>query len=296
MNDTRLTAFAAVAESGGFTKGAEKLLVSQPAVSLQVAELESSLGVKLFDRLPRGIRLTTAGELLLGYAQRISRLHRDAEQSVRDLLGLQSGRLTIGASLTIGSYLMPKVICEFYRAHPAIEISMEIANTHEIQIRLAEGKLDLGFTEGLIESDRLESAVFATDELVAVAPPKHPLVGKRRVTAKHVCAEPLILREPGSGTRAVVERALRSRGLSVRPTLSLGSAEAVKSAVLSGIGLAIMSRLAVARELAEGSLVMIPMTDLQIRRDLHRLWLRGSEPSPAAGKFVSLMQRDTERK
>ena len=162
MNRNHLAAFCAVAEAGGFTRGAEALLVSQPTLSQQVAELEASLGTKLLDRLPRGTRLTEAGELLLSQARRISAMEQDAEQSVRELVGLARGRLVVGASLTIGSYFLPPVVCEFRRRHPHLDFEMEIANTHEIQSKLVAGELHLAMTEGFIESEELEAHVLRT--------------------------------------------------------------------------------------------------------------------------------------
>ncbi len=291
MNRNHLALFNAVAETGGFSRGAEKLMISQPAVSLQVAELESALGVKLFDRLPRGVRLTQAGEVLFGYARRIAALEEEADRAIRELRGLERGRLTIGASLTVGSYVLPPVMGQFRKRHPGVELIMEIANTHEVQRRLGEGLLDVGLTEGFVRSDDLESTVFAQDELVAIAPPGHALLEKKkRVTAKEFCRQPLIFRERGSGTREVIEQALATRHLTPVPEMSLGSTEAIKAAVACGMGVAIVSALTIKTELKAGTLAVVAIADLSIRRDLHRLMLRGRSGSHAARAFLEVLE------
>jgi DNA-binding transcriptional LysR family regulator len=290
MNRNHLALFLAVAEEGGFSRAAERLLISQPAVSLQVAELENALGLKLFDRLPRGVRLTEAGNVLLAYARRIAVVEAEADRAILELKGLSRGRLVVGASLTVGSYVLPPVFGEFHRRYPEVELSLEIVNTHEVQRRLVENSFDLGLMEGFLEAEELVSDVFHEDELVVIVPPGHALAKRRKVMAADVGGEPLILREVGSGTRAVVERALRAKGLAVKPVMSLGSTEAIKRAVVAGLGVAIVSSLAIGTELKAGELAVVPVGDLKIRRPLYRLELRGKERSPAAGRFLELLE------
>ena len=195
----------------------------------------------------------------------------------------------MGASTTIGAYLLPQVFGEFHRQHPDIELQLEIANTETIQNQLMAGSIEVGLTEGLMEAENLDSEVFREDELVAIAPRGHPLLKQKRVTARELCREPFILREAGSGTRAVVERALGKRGMTVKPVLSLASPEAIKRAVIAGVGIAIVSRLAISCELQIGSLAVIPIKDLAIRRPLHLQKLRSKTPSPAASQFLKLL-------
>jgi len=246
--------------------------------------------VRLLDRLPRGCRLTDAGRILADYAQRWRSLEQEAERAIEEYRGLKRGRLTVGASLTIGGYLLPKVLAEFHRRHPDIELQVEIANTERIQRALLDGTIELGLTEGPAESGELESAVFFQDELVAIAPAGHPLLKKSTVSAREICREPFLLREAGSGTRAVVERAFRRKGLKITPLMSLASPEAIKSAVASGMGIAIVSRLIVAQELEAGTLAVISLKDLTIQRPLHRQRLRGRSPSPALVTFLDVLQ------
>ena len=289
MNYNHLMIFLAVAEEGSVSRGADRLCISQPAVSKQLGLLETSLRTKLFDRLPKGVRLTDAGELLLGYARRLSALEREAEQAMGELQGLARGTLTVGASLTVGAYLMPELLADYSRRHPHIALTLEIANTEVIQGMLRDGKLDFALTEGFADDPDLDAAVFAHDELVAIAPPGHPLLAEAPVTVAHLLQEPLIQREPGSGTRAVLERALAERGLTIRPLMSLGSTEAIKRAVAAGAGLAVVSRLALSLELETGRLALLPLSDLTLRRPLHRLARRGAYESRAAKAFRELL-------
>jgi DNA-binding transcriptional LysR family regulator len=293
MNRNHLALFHAVAQAGGISRGAELARVSQPAVSKQIAELEDALGVRLLERLPRGCRLTEAGTMLADYARRWRSVENEAERAIAEYRGLQRGRLAIGASLTIGGYLLPAAIGEFHRLFPEIDLQLEIANTQHIQQSLLDGMVELALTEGPIEDDELESAVFYQDELVAIAPARHPLLNKKRVTVREICREPFILREEGSGTRAVVERALRRKGITVKPLMSLASPEAIKNAVAAGMGLAIVSRLIVALELQTGLLGVIPLQDLTIRRPLHLQRVRGRSESPAAAKFLEVLKART---
>jgi len=289
MNRNHLALFHAVAQAGGISRGAERLHVSQPAVSKQIKELEDALGVHLLERLPRGSRLTDGGKLLAQYVQRLAVVEEEAARAIEEFRGLKRGRLAVGASTTIGAYLLPQVFGEFHRQHPDIGLQLEIANTETIQNQLMAGSIEIALTEGLIEAEHLDSEVFHEDELVAIAPRGHPLLKQKRVTARELCREPFILREAGSGTRAVVERALGKRGMTVKPVLSLASPEAIKRAVIAGVGIAIVSRLAIGCELQMGSLAVIPVKDLVIRRPLHLQKLRSKTPSPAVIQFLKLL-------
>ena len=300
LNRNHLALFRAVAEAGGFSRAAETVHVSQPAISMQVAELEDALGTPLFDRLPRGVRLTDAGTVLLGYAQRIAVLEAGAERAMRELRGLERGRLSVGASMTIGGYLLPAVLGEFRRRHPGVELQLAIANTEAIKTQLVDGMVDLGLTEGMLPQDEeIRSKVFHEDELIVIAPAGHPLAGnapgKRRpraITGQQLCAQGLVLREPGSGTREVLLRALAAVGAEPREVvLTLTDTEAIKRTVIAGLGLAVVSRLCVTMELAASVLVEVPTRDLKLRRSWYELTLRGRQPSPSAQAFSTLLAK-----
>jgi DNA-binding transcriptional LysR family regulator len=291
VNRNHLALFQAVAQAGSISGAAAAVRVSQPAVSRQIAELESELGVRLLDRLPRGCRLTEAGAILAAYASRWQSLEKDAARAIEEYRGLKRGRLTVGASLTIGGYLLPGMLAEFHRRYPEIELQVEIGNTEHVHQALLAGTIELGLTEGPLEAEELESTVFFEDELVPIAPPDHPLMRKGVVTAREMCREPILLREEGSGTRAFVERALHRKGIAVQPLLSLASPEAIKNAVAAGMGVAIVSRLIVSLEVQMGFLGIIPVKDLSILRPLHLQRIRGRSLSPSLGKFLEVVEK-----
>jgi DNA-binding transcriptional LysR family regulator len=293
MNLNHLAIFHAVAQTGSMTLGAERLDVSQPAVSKQVRELERALGVPLFDRIGRRVHLSQAGEILADYARRLFALAHEAQRAMADVRGVGRGRLAIGASTTIGTYLLPGVVAEFWRRHPKIELLVEIENTEQIHRRLAGHELDLGLTEGFVDEETLDADVFHQDELVVIASPGHHLAGKPRVPLSALQEEPFILREPGSGTRAVEERALARLKVPVRVAMALGSTEAIKRVVAEGVGLAIVSRLAVRAEGAAGTLVVLPVAGLRIDRPLYLVRRQGRRDGPALQAFCGVLRERT---
>lgn len=292
LNLNHLRIFRAVAEQGSITGAAAALRISQPAVSRQLAEFESALGARLVDRLPRGIRVTAAGEVLAERARRIFAEEEAAERDIGELLGLLQGQLAVGASTTIGGYLVPQVFGDFADLHPGVGLHLEIGNTRVIQADVLRGGIDLGLTEGFADAEALDVQVFTHDEMVLIAAPDTtagPLAGSGSIQANDLPALPFISREGGSGTRDVIEAAFRERKIEVRPIMSLGSTEAIKNAVARGLGVALVSRLAVALECELGRLREVEITDLTIRRALHCLTLRGKQPSPAATQFLELL-------
>ncbi|MGI4787867.1 MAG: LysR family transcriptional regulator [Janthinobacterium lividum] len=290
MNLNHLAIFHAVADEGSMSRGAERLFISQPAVSKQIKELEAALGIMLFDRLSRGIRLTVAGEMLAGYARRLFAVEAEAERTIGEMKGLVQGQLTLGASLTIGDYLLPQILGAYRKKFPGIELHLEIANTHVIQQKLLENALDVGLTEGFVEDKELDAEVFGEDALIAVVPPGHALLEEDEVSAERFCAEPFLMREPGSGTREVIERALALKGIVVQPAMSLGSTEAIKRGVAAGLGVAIISRLALSMEIEMGLLHPLMLSDLSITRPLHLVRLRGKSEGAAVQAFLRLLK------
>src|SRR5262249_34469543 len=293
MNLNHLAIFHAVAQSGSMTLGAERLDISQPAVSKQVQELERALGVHLFDRIGRRVDLSQAGEVLADYARRLFALAREAEEAMADMRAVGRGRLVVGASTTIGTYLLPGVLAEFARRHPRVELLVEIENTEQVHRRLAGLELDIGLTEGFVEEDELDAEVFHRDELVVIAAPDHPLAGQPGVSLNALRQEAFLLREPGSGTRAVEERARARLKLPVRVAMALGSTEAIKRVVAEGVGLAIVSRLAVYAECAAGTLAVLPVAGLHIERPLYLVRRKGRRDGPAVQAFCGVLRERT---
>lgn len=285
MNLNHLAVFYAVAEAGSVTGGADRLEISQPAASKQIRELESSLKIVLFDREGRGVRLTEPGRILAAYARQLFSLKTEAEQVVSELRDVARGTLLLGASTTIGCYLIPGVLAAFHRDYPGVEIHVEIDNTEQIHRSLREHRLDLGLTEGLLPGHGLACEVFARDELVGIIAPGHPILARKRVRARDFVGMPFIHRERGSGTRAVIDHALGGMGLVAAEVMSLGNTEAIKRVVAAGIGGSIVSRLSVRSEVARGELAIVELADLRIPRPLYRVRLRDVTTGPAILAF-----------
>jgi DNA-binding transcriptional LysR family regulator len=291
MNLNHLRVFASVAEHGSLTRAARELNVSQPAISKQLGDLEEDLSTQLVDRLPRGVRLTAAGEILFTHAQRILQAERAAQQELRDLRGLGRGKLSVGASTTVGSYLVPRLMGELHRQHPGVQLDLSIANTAAVQAAVLESRCDVGLIEGFVSSDLLAVETLVADEMIGIASPSDPALLSAPLRAAALRELPLLMREQGSGSREVVEAALRKRDVEIAPVMSLGSTEAIKNAVLHGLGVGIVSRLTVEHELQSKRLVELTFSDLHIRRDLYLVTLKGKRHSPATAAFVALTRR-----
>jgi DNA-binding transcriptional LysR family regulator len=289
MNFNHLAIFQAVAEELSISRAADRLLVSQPAVSKQLAQLEQRLNSKLVDRHPRGVRLTASGELLVGYARRIFALAEETERAMGELAGVRRGRLAVAATPTIGVYWLPAVLVKYRRAHPGVEMRMEIHPTPTIARLLLEGTVDVGLAESPVEAEGIEGSVFMKDQMTAIASPRHPLVRRRRVLVEDLCREPFVVREVGSGSKSLVERALLERGLKVNPVMSLGSTEAIKRAVMEGVGVAIVSGLAVGMEVAAGKLAALKVRGLTVQRPCYLLQARGRTRSTATTAFIRML-------
>lgn len=289
MNLNHLAIFHAVANRSSISGGAAELHISQSAVSKQLGEFERTLGVVLFDRLPRGVRLTEAGRLLLGHANRLFAIEAEAQRALGDLQQLVRGRIAIGASRTIGGYLLPEVLATFRRRYPDVELSLQVENTKAIESKLIGGEIDIGFAEGIVSSDYLDYKVFAQDELVLIAAPEHAAVARAPLSIAALAEQPLLMHEIGSGTRAVTEMALSAKGLHVRPAMTLASTEAIKRTVATGVGLAFLSALTIRTEQAAGQLTVVPVRQLRLQRPLYLVRVKQTTPSPSLTAFVSLL-------
>jgi DNA-binding transcriptional LysR family regulator len=268
MPDRRLQAFQAVAKHRSFTKAAEALCMTQPAVTFQIRQLEEHFRTRLVDRANGRIALTPTGAVALEYAERILALHAELDERVRDLTGQEVGVLMIGASTTIAEFLLPRVLGEFKSRHPGIVPQLSVANSEAVQARVAERSLDLGFIEGDSHLRTLVTDVCCEDELQVVCAPSHPLA-RRKALAPHALTEhPYISREVGSGTREVIDRYLERAGLaadSLHIIMEASSPEALKGLVATGVGFAIMSRATAEKEVRLGDLVTVPLDPPLIR-------------------------------
>jgi DNA-binding transcriptional LysR family regulator len=260
MTLEQLRIFAAVADRQHVTQAARELNLTQSATSAAIAALEGRYGVKLFDRVGRGIVLTHTGRAFLAEARAVLSRARGAEQVLRDLAGLKTGKLVLAASQTVANYWLPSRLQGFQAAYPGIEVDVRIANTERAAADVHEGVADLGFIEGDIDDPALAARRIDGDALVVVVAPKHPLARQKKLPADWMKQTPWILREPGSGTRAMFEQALKKRGLrlsDLRVQLELASNEAIRTAVESGLCATAISDLVVDKSVAAKTLVRI---------------------------------------
>jgi DNA-binding transcriptional LysR family regulator len=268
MADRRLQVFHAVAKHLSFTKAAETLFMTQPAVTFQIKQLEEHLNTRLFDRAQGRIALTPAGVVAFEYAERILALSAELDTRLKEMSGHAAGPLVIGASMTIGEYVLPQLIGKFKAQFPAVAPTLFVGNSEAVQERVAERTLDLGFIEGDSHLASLSSEMCCEDELQVVCAPSHPLAKESLALPSVLCQHAYVNREPGSGTREVIDRYLAKAGVapdSLNVVVELGSPEAIKGLVATGLGFAIMSRVIVAKELQLGQLVQIALRPRLIR-------------------------------
>jgi DNA-binding transcriptional LysR family regulator len=260
MTREQLRIFAAVADKQHVTQAASELHLTQSATSAAIATLEGRYGVKLFDRVGRGIVLTHTGRTFLAEVRAVLARAHAAEQVLRDLAGLKMGKLVIAVSQTIANYWLPSHLQAFQAAYPGIDVDVRIANTERVATAVRESQADIGFIEGDIDDGALSVRRIDGDALVIVVGYKHPFAQQRRVPADWMTQTPWILRERGSGTRAMFEKALKKRGLRLADLtvrLELASNEAIQTAVESGICAAALSDLVVEKSLAAKRLVQL---------------------------------------
>ncbi len=290
MNFNHLLIFHKVAEKEHFTRAAEALFISQPAVSKQIHELERTLGQPLFTQIGRKIYLTEAGRLLFEYTQRIFALSDEVEGVLAEMHDLQRGRLAVGASTTIGTYLLPELLGEYRERYPSIELFLDIANASEVQERLLQNRIEIGLIEGAVTHDELFKRVWRQDELVLITANASPLVTKEHLTLQDVYKEPFILREPGSGTRAVLEAAIATQGLPrLVPFMELGSTEAIKKVVAAGLGISFVSEHTIALERKTHLLQQVPLMNFTLSRPLYIVYPKQKHLSRAAHMFLELL-------
>jgi len=268
MADRRLQVFQTVARLLSFTKAAEELHMTQPAVTFQVRQLEEQFNTRLFDRTHNRISLTDAGKRVFEYAERIFHLYSEMDNSVRELTGDISGVLILGASTTIAEYMLPELLGDFKAKHPEVTIRLKVANTDGIVSQVENNDIDLGVVEAPVNNKNLVVEECRTDQLVLIVPPGHELDSEKCVSMSRIAEYPFICREEGSGTREVMIESMQAAGINpadMRIAMELGSLEAIKGAVESGMGVSILSKATLNKELKLGTLVAIDI-DPPIKR------------------------------
>jgi len=262
MADRRLHVFYSVARLLSFTKAADSLHMTQPAVTFQVRQLEEYFNTRLFDRTHNKISLTEAGERVYVYAEKIFHLYDEMENSVRELTGEISGVLILGASTTVAEYMLPALLGDFKAKYPDVNIRLKVSNTDGIVSMVENNIIDLGVVEAPVLNKNLAVEQCRTDRLVAIAPPGHELTRYDTVPVKALLDYPFICREEGSGTREVINDYLRQAGVDpaqMNVIMELGSLEALKGAVEAGIGVSIVSRATLVKEIKLGSVEVLEL-------------------------------------
>jgi len=287
--DFRLIVFRAVAQRQSFSRAADDLHLSQPAVSKHIRLLEAEWGVRLFHRLGNRVELTDAGRILADYAERMAVLTEEARRVLAEMAGLQRGYLRIAASTTPGLYLLPEAVARFQARYGGVEVLLTISNSADVTRRVLDAGCDLGFVGAPAGAAGVQMRPFAEDELILITPPGHPLTQRHDVTPELFAEVVLIGREPGSGTRELAEARLVELGLRPRRVMELPGCEAVKRGVAAGLGVAFISRRAVALELAHHLVCSAEIPTLRIVRLLYALTRKDARPTAASLAFLALI-------
>lgn len=280
---TALDLLVSVAELGSLGQAAHRHGVSQPAVSMRMTQLERQLGIALLERSPRGTRLTPAGESVVGWCNQVLGATHTMMAAVTALRAHAGGRLRVAASLTVSDHLMPGLLVGLRRDMPEVTVALEVTNSTNVVDLVRRGAADLGFVEGPVGDARgLDTRRVGGDRLVVIVAPEHRWARRRRpLTGSELAGTELIVREPASGTRQVLEDALAPWG-GVRTHLELGSTAAILGAARRGEGPAVLSSLAVADDVAAGRLVVVETGDVDLGRSFQAVWLRSASlPAPA---------------
>ncbi len=288
MNIRQLELFSLVAETGSVTKAANQLYMTQPAVSQAISDLEDNIGVRLFERINRKMLLTDAGEILYIYSKKILRLLEEAEGHMKDIANMRVGKLSVGASTTIGIYLLPLLLGDFRKKYNSIHTHFVIDNTAVIEEMILHNTLDAALVEGPVHHQDIIVEHMVDDELYLICSPHHHWVteGRTVIEPSDLFKESIIVREHGSGTREVLENALAKNNITYEPTHVLNNTEAIKNAVKAGIGVAFVSRVAVEQDVSEGRLVKMELSGIRFMREFKLIYHKDKFISPLLKTFI----------
>ncbi len=284
----QLQVFAAVARGLSFSKAAAELHLTQPAVSMQIRQLEEGAGMPLFERIGRRVALTEAGRELLASASGMEELLRRADESLNALRGMHAGTLKLGAVST-AKYFAPALLAGFVREHPGVSVRFDVANREQMIRSLADNAIDLAVMGRPPGGMDVVAHPFAQHPLVVVASPAHPLARRRRIPLVRLEAEPFVIREPGSGTRTAMERVFRDHHTRYRATMEMSSNETIKQAVIAGLGVSFLSMHTLGLELAAGKLAILDVVGLPVMREWYVVHLREKRLAPVPAAFRAFL-------
>jgi len=282
----QLQVFEAIVRLGSFTRAAEELFLTQPTVSMQIKKLADAMGLPLFEHVGRNVRPTEAGLELYQSCRRIFESLANLEMKLADLKGIRRGRLRLGV-ITTAKYFAPEVLGEFCRLYSGIDVALKVSNRDRIIDRINANEDDL-YIMGQAPADQfdVEAFPFAPNPLVVMAPRDHPLVGQKQISLSRVAEEPLILREPGSGIRDATLKIFEQHGLRPKVRMELGSNEAIKHAIVGGLGLSVLSLHTLTLEGPNGPVALLDVEGFPIMRQWYIVYPKGKELSPVAKAFL----------
>ncbi|HEU5229568.1 MAG TPA: LysR substrate-binding domain-containing protein [Ktedonobacteraceae bacterium] len=295
INLHQLATFQTVAKYCSYVRAAEELHFSQPAVSAQIRQLEESMGIKLFDKIGRKTHLTQAGEELYLYSQKIFTLIDETIETMEALRSPYHGRLSVGADTTVGTYVVPKLLGNFHQLYPDVEITLEVVNRGYLVDALVNNRIDMVIMGKIPTEVPVFVAPFAPNDLVLVAPPTHRLAGCIKVPFAELAREHFLLREVGSGTRSALESAFQEAGLPLQVSMQVGNNSAIKQGVASGLGIALISRVALDMELETNRLVILDVEGFPIMRQWRLVHLKDKNLSATARAFKHFILQHTDQ-
>jgi LysR family transcriptional regulator, low CO2-responsive transcriptional regulator len=296
LNLHQLATFQVVAKHCSFVRAAEELHFSQPAVSAQIRLLEKSLGLKLFDQIGRKTHLTQAGEELFLYSQKIFSVIDETLEIMESLRSPYYGRLSVGADTTVGSYVIPGLLGKFHQIYPQVEISLQVLNRLALIDALMNNRVEMAVMGAVPDDMPVEIEPLAYNSLVLVGAPTHRLTGIKNVPIEELGREHFLLREPGSGTRAALESALADAGVPLQVSMEVGNNSAIKQGVAAGLGIALISNVALDMELETNRLVILDVEGFPIIRQWRLVHVKEKYLSATAKAFKSFLLQHADRR
>lgn len=290
----QLDILEAVARCGSFSRASAELHLTQPAVSMQIKQLESSLGMSLVEQMGKRIHLTQAGQETLQAARTINRELTNLEHSLANLQGLKGGSLTVSVAST-ASYFTARLMAQFRDIHPEVRVSLNVVNRETLLKHLGDNSIDLALMGQPPEGHDLSALPFMDNPLVVIAAPNHPLAGQPQIPLSQLVEEPFVGREPGSGTRSAVEKVFAESGLTLSAAMEMNKNEAIKQAVEAGLGLGVVSLHTVQAELAAGLLSVLDVQRFPLQRQWYLVQRQGKRLGPAAQAFVQFVLSAAEQ-
>lgn len=290
MTLRHLKIYIAVCKYGSITTAADRIFLAQPTVSLAIKELEEHYGIKFFDRISRKLYITEIGKNFLDYAIHIVTLFDEMERGIKDWDSI--GRLRMGASITIGTYYLPKYISDFQQMNPNVSINVKIDNSESIEQKIIENELDFALIEGTVHNPSIESIEYMRDKLILVCGKKHPLLRCQPLKLDHIKKCDFILREQGSGTRELFDSKMLIHGIAINPVWESVSTQAIVEAVAAGLGISVLPYRLVETDLKNNRIERLVINELQLERHFYIIYHKNKFLTTSARQFIELCKKD----